>query len=89
MRVQLNNKKTAYNLPEFIPNELLNEERAINNHGLCLKKIDERGGMRVDEIVCNILGLSMEVKLVMNDNTFADLLANYLRLKGMLNQNLN
>ncbi|MCD8740664.1 hypothetical protein LT679_08640 [Mucilaginibacter roseus] len=84
MRVQWSNKKEEYNLPDFIPNELLNEERAINSYGQCLKTIDERGGMRIDEIVCNILGLSLEVRLVMTENTFADLLKNYLRLKGML-----
>ncbi|MCC8409472.1 hypothetical protein LJ707_11060 [Mucilaginibacter sp. UR6-1] len=89
MRVQWSSKKDEFNLPDFIPNELLNEERAINNLGRCLKTIDEAGGMRIDEIVCNILGLSSEVRLVMNDNTFADLLKNYLRLKGLLNTKSN
>lgn len=89
MRVQWSSKKEEFNLPDFIPDELLNEERAINNFGHGLKMIDERGGMQIDEIVCNILGLSSEVKLVMNENTFADLLKNYLHLKGLTHTNTN
>lgn len=85
MRVQWSDKKETYKLPDFIPNELLNEERAKKCYGLCLETIDERGGMRIDEIVCNILGLSLEVRLVMTESTFAELLRNYLRLKGLLN----
>lgn len=85
MKVQWSDKKEAYNLPDFIPNELLNEERAIKSYGQCLDAIDKRGGMRIDEIVCNILGLSLEVRLVMTENTFAELLRNYLQLKGFVN----
>lgn len=43
--------------------------------------IDQRGGMSIDEIVCNLGDYSPEVKLVTNEDAFAKLLQNFLRLK--------
>lgn len=39
--------------------------------------------MAIDEVVCNIMGLSLAVRIVMNDNIFAELLKNYLHFKGL------
>ncbi|MBE9583766.1 hypothetical protein IM792_04840 [Mucilaginibacter sp. JRF] len=86
MKIQWSYTKDLFGLPDFVPNELLNQKHALNNYGETLEKIDERGGMNIDEIVCNIMGLSLEVRLVMQENTFADLLKKYLHLKGLLDK---
>ncbi|MBE9584016.1 hypothetical protein IM792_06105 [Mucilaginibacter sp. JRF] len=81
MKVLWSYVKDQYSLPDEIPNELLNERHALQNFGQSLRHIDQRGGMSVDEIVCNLLGYSPEVKMVTNENAFGELLKNYLKLK--------
>jgi hypothetical protein len=81
MKVLWSYVKDQYSLPDYIPNELLNERHAIQNHGQSLMNIDQRGGMSVDDIVCNLLGYAPEVKMVTNEQAFGELLKDYLRLK--------
>lgn len=45
-------------LPAEIPDSLLNEDHAKHVHGQTLKRLNERGGMGVEEIVLNIKRLS-------------------------------
>lgn len=89
MKIVWSHKLDEFRLPAFIPDELLSESHALINHGEGLKAIDDRGGMAIDEVVCNIMGLSLAVRIVMNDNIFAELLKNYLHFKGLNNSDNN
>lgn len=40
--------------PNFVPTELLNENRASINHGQTLTRLDQRGGLGPEEIIANI-----------------------------------
>lgn len=42
------------NCPEKVPISLLNESRAISNHGQSLQRLRERGGLSVKEMLCII-----------------------------------
>lgn len=42
------------NLPYSIPNEMLNEDWAEKIHSQTLKRLDERGGMSIRELIINI-----------------------------------
>ncbi len=46
--------KNLKNVPCDIPMELLNEEQAQINHGQSLKRLNERGGLGIAEILSNI-----------------------------------
>lgn len=54
MEVHKHRDKTLKNYPEFVPDGMLTEEWAQNNHGQSLKILNERGGMSVPEILANI-----------------------------------
>ena len=42
------------NVPKTVPDELLNGEQAMYNHGQPLATLDRRGGMGIVEILMNI-----------------------------------
>lgn len=42
------------NVPDWVPWEMLNEAQAKSNHSQTLNRLNERGGMCVGEILCNI-----------------------------------
>lgn len=46
--------KERYGLPNEIPDEMLNDEHAHNIHSQSLIRLNQRGGMSVTEIICNI-----------------------------------
>lgn len=50
-------RKKFPNCPNWIPDELLNEEWADYNHGQTLKRLNERMGMGPEEIMANIDGI--------------------------------
>lgn len=56
MRVHGSRNKKLSNYPDFVPDEMLSENQAQSNHGQSLKKLNERGGMAVYEILANIKG---------------------------------
>ncbi len=53
-------QKGLINIPLEVPNELLNEDWAITNHGQTLARLDERGGMDITEIWLNILSMNLD-----------------------------
>jgi uncharacterized protein YacL len=46
--------KGLKNVPDSVPMSLLNEEQAKSNHGQTLKRLNERGGLGVLEMLDNI-----------------------------------
>jgi len=46
-------------LPDEIPNEKLNEDWAIRVHSQTLKRLNERGGMTVTELLMNLRGMTL------------------------------
>lgn len=55
MRILLDTKKIIhYDLSYLFPDDLLNEDWAINIHGQSLAKLNARGGMSPSEIIGNI-----------------------------------
>jgi hypothetical protein len=54
MRVHSQRDKQINNYPDFVPDEMLSEEQAFENHGQTLSGLNERGGMSVPEILFNI-----------------------------------
>lgn len=44
------------NLPTVFPWHLLNEENAIRFHSQTLERLNQRGGLSMEEIYCNITG---------------------------------
>jgi hypothetical protein len=59
MRILLSSKKLKkYELPNVIPNDLLNEDWAINIHGQSLDRLNQRGGMAPNELIGNIKKLN-------------------------------
>lgn len=55
----LKNYKDKRLFPEYFPWHLLNEEMAQKNHSQSLERLNERGGLSVDEITCNIKKISI------------------------------
>lgn len=54
MKVHSSSRSLWKNCPQFVPYELLNEERAKRNHDQTLDRLNERGGMGCMEILDNI-----------------------------------
>ncbi len=46
--------KTLSNVPQEVPDGLLNEQQAKINHGQTLARLNERGGLGILEILWNI-----------------------------------
>lgn len=44
-------------VPKYVPMNMLNEKMAQHNHSQSLKRLNERGGLGVNEILANIKGL--------------------------------
>lgn len=45
--------------PAEFPSNLLSEDMAQYNHSQSLERLNSRGGLGYDEIVCNILGVDL------------------------------
>jgi len=54
MEIHSESRRFHKNCPKSVPMSLLNEEWAQKNHGQTLKRLNERGGMGVMEILDNI-----------------------------------
>lgn len=52
-------KKIFANLPDEIPNEKLNREKAMKIHSQTLERLNERGGMSILEIIMNLSEFGM------------------------------
>lgn len=53
MRVHSASQKVP-GCPESVPMGMLNEEWAKCNHGQTLNRLNERGGLSIGEMICNI-----------------------------------
>jgi hypothetical protein len=62
----LHNKKVFPELPDDFPDELLSEEWALRIHGQTLKRLNERGGLSVHELLMNLKRMTIR----QFDNTF-------------------
>lgn len=53
-------RKIFDNLPNEIPNEKLNREKAYKIHGQTLERLNERGGMSILELIMNLSDWGMK-----------------------------
>jgi hypothetical protein len=82
MRILWSHKEEKYGLPDYIPDNLLNEQMADINHGQTLKRLNERNGMAVHEIVCNICQIPLKHSRLFDDKKCAEWLKEHLKYKG-------
>jgi hypothetical protein len=81
MKVLWSYKEEKFGLPDCIPDAILSERRAQRNHGQTLERLNERGGLSVDEIVCNLLDISCQAREVMSLDLCAKYLLKHLKYK--------
>jgi hypothetical protein len=82
MKILWDHKEEKFGLPDSIPDDILDERHAKYHHNQKLERLNQRGGMGVDEIVCNIMDISLSCRAVFDDKKCADYLKKHLKYKG-------
>lgn len=84
MRILWSSKEEKHGLPDCIPDELLSEKWAEYNHGQTLKRLNERNGMGVEEMVCNICEIKLQHQRLFDHEKCCKWLLKHLKYKGVI-----
>lgn len=82
MNILWAHKEEKHGLPDFVPDAILNARQADLEHGQTLERLNERGGLGVEEIVCNITGIRLTYQTLFDHKKCCEWLKKHLKYKG-------
>lgn len=82
MKILWSIKEEKHGLPDFVPDAILNAQQADLNHGQTLERLNERGGLGVEEIVCNITRIRLTYQTLFDHKKCCEWLKKHLEYKG-------
>lgn len=82
MKILWTHKEERHGLPDYFPDALLSSQQADLEHGQTLERLNERGGMGIEEIVCNITGIRLTYQGLLDHKKCCEWLIKHLAYKG-------